>query len=67
MSRLERPPIAGLSKQRESQKPLKYKFEGLEKPSQGQEKVRQKLFQVLIDISRISLIDYLDNQDSSTM
>jgi len=37
-------------------------FEGSEKPSQGHTKVRQKLFQVLIDISLISLIDDQDRR-----
>jgi len=36
-------------------------LEGSEKPSQVHVKLRQKLFHVLIDISRISLINYLDN------
>jgi hypothetical protein len=37
-------------------------FEGSEKPSQRHEKVRRKLFHVMIDISLNFLIDYLNRQ-----
>jgi hypothetical protein len=37
-------------------------FEGSEKPSQGNEKVHQKLVHVMIVISRISPTDYLSRQ-----
>jgi hypothetical protein len=42
-------------------------FEGSEKPSQGHEKVRQKLVHVMKDISRISPTDYLSRQEISSM